>query len=73
LCIDGSGDAITDAAVSSVLAGMTGLRELVLGSCSKLTQNGLLGLTQLTRLTHLAVRGMGWSTKEVVVLRSQVS
>jgi hypothetical protein len=27
LCIDGSGD-ITDAAVSSVLAGMTGLREL---------------------------------------------
>jgi hypothetical protein len=72
LCVDDSGDVITDAAVSSVLAGMTGLRELMLGGCSKLTQKGLLGLTQLRRLTHLAVRGMSWSSREVE-LRSQVS
>jgi hypothetical protein len=72
LCIDdNSGDVITDAAVGSVLAGMTGLRELVLGGCSKLTQQGLVGLTQLRGLRHLAVRGMGGGCEDVA-LQSQV-
>jgi mannose/fructose/N-acetylgalactosamine-specific phosphotransferase system component IIC len=51
-----------DAVVESVLAGMTGLRQLEMCDAPDFTDQGLLALAALTNLTQLRVLHCGLST-----------